>query len=215
MLKQKEYWNKVADEKQFTTPFQFERFSKYVNKDAVILDYGCGYGRTLIELKKHLFTHLYGVDFSEEMIKRAQLNSKDDINFVVINSGKLPFEDNSYDAVLLFAVLTCVSKDMEQDAILHEIKRVLKPNGIIYINDFLLNDDARNLSRYKEYEPKYQTYGVFELPDGAVLRHHSDDRIKSWKNGFKDLAYEKVVYTTMNGHRSNGLIYIGRNKKLL
>ncbi|MDD9150850.1 methyltransferase domain-containing protein [Sporolactobacillus sp. CQH2019] len=86
---------------------------------------------------------------------------------------KLPFEDNSIDAVLLLAVLTCVYKDQEQDSILNEIKRVLKPNGIIYINDFLLNDDERILTRYKKYKDKYKTYGVFELPEGAILRHHN------------------------------------------
>ncbi|MGG5741778.1 MULTISPECIES: hypothetical protein [Bacillus cereus group] len=45
MNKQKEYWNGVANEKEFTTPFQLDLFSKYVNKDAILLDYGCGYGR--------------------------------------------------------------------------------------------------------------------------------------------------------------------------
>lgn len=40
MNHQKEYWNEVANEKQFTIPFQFEWFSKYVNKEAAILDYG-------------------------------------------------------------------------------------------------------------------------------------------------------------------------------
>lgn len=164
----------------------------------------------MYELKEHRFTHLYGVDFSETMIKRAQSNGNGDINFSSITSGKLPFEEHTFDAVLLFAVLTCVYKDEEQDAILNEIKRVLKPNGVIYINDFLLNVDERNLSRYKNFENKYQTYGVFELPDGAVLRHHSDERIQRWGESFENLEYEKVVYTTMNGHRSNGLVYIGK-----
>jgi hypothetical protein len=51
---------------------------------------------------------------------------------------------------------------------------------------------------------------VFELPDGAVLRHHSDERVQRWGDSFENMEYEKVVYTTMNGHRSNGLVYIGK-----
>ncbi|WP_456363555.1 class I SAM-dependent methyltransferase [Priestia aryabhattai] len=74
------------------------------------MDYGCGYGRTLSELKKQGYHNLYGVDFSKEMIKRAQLNSGD-IQYSVINSGLLRFADNSFDSVLLFAVLTCVYTD--------------------------------------------------------------------------------------------------------
>lgn len=174
MNHQKEYWNEVANEKQFTTPFQFDWFSKYVNKEAAILDYGCGYGRTLLELKQNQFMNLYGVDFSEEMIKRAKIFNKD-IYFEVIESGKIPFPDRSFDAVLLFAVLTCVYSNEEQEAILQEVKRVLKPGGVIYINDFLLNDDERNIERYTKYHEKYHTYGVFELADGAVLRHHHEE----------------------------------------
>ncbi|MGE7632179.1 class I SAM-dependent methyltransferase [Bacillus paramycoides] len=212
MNKQKEYWNGVANEKEFTTPFQLDLFSKYVNKDSILLDYGCGYGRTLLELKEQQFTNLYGVDFSEKMIKRAISNDMA-IDFNIVKNGKLPFPDNFFDSVLLFAVLTCVYQNQEQDSILNEIKRVLKPEGIIYINDFLLNEDERNKTRYKQYVDKYGTYGVFELSDGAILRHHSEKRVKEWTNTFENLEYEKVEYVTMNGNRSNGLLYIGRVKK--
>lgn len=38
--------------------------------------------------------------------------------------------------IILFAVLTCITEDEKQNALINEIKRVLKPGGIIYINDF-------------------------------------------------------------------------------
>ncbi|MGP7817887.1 class I SAM-dependent methyltransferase [Niallia sp. 01092] len=211
MDNQNKYWDKVANEKEFTTPFQPELFLKYVDQNASILDYGCGYGRTLLELRDSNFNHLHGVDFSEEMIKRAKSNDSE-IDFQVVQSGKLPFPDHTFDSVLLFAVLTCVYKDEEQNAILDEIKRVLKPGGIIYINDFLLNDDERNKARYEKGYAKYHTYGVFELTDGAILRHHDKERIKEWTIPFEELEYREVEYVTMNGNRSNGLVYIGRAK---
>lgn len=114
LIRQKEYWNGVANEKNFTTPFCHNLYSEYVSKEAVILDYGCGYGRTLSELKEHGYHNLYGVDFSKEIIKRAQINSGN-IKYNVINSGLLPFADNSFDSALIFAVLTCVYTDQEQD----------------------------------------------------------------------------------------------------
>lgn len=212
MLPQRDYWNKTADKKKFTTPFQFDRFFNYVRHDAMILDYGCGYGRTLFELKERQCTQLYGVDFSEKMIKCAE-SCDPDIHFGVVNSGEISFPDNSFDSVLLLAVLTCVYRDQEQDAILQEIKRVLKPGGVIYINDFLLNEDERNRTRYEQYYEKYHTYGVFELPEGAVLRHHSEERVGEWSRQFEPLAYEKTEYVTMNGHRSNGVMYLGKVKK--
>ncbi|MDP7980208.1 hypothetical protein [Bacillus multifaciens] len=35
--------------------------------------------------------------------------------------------------------------------------------------------DERHIERYTKYHEKYHTYGVFELADGAVLRHHHED----------------------------------------
>ncbi|SHF19722.1 Methyltransferase domain-containing protein [Seinonella peptonophila] len=212
MRSQLKYWNSVANEKEFTTDFQNELFSKYVNKDGYILDYGCGYGRTLLDLNERKFTNLYGVDFSEAMIKRAKSHGMP-IQFDTVESGKIPFSDNFFDAVLLLAVLTCVYQDQEQNDILNEIKRVLKPEGILYINDFLLNDDQRNKKRYEQYSDKYSTYGVFELSDGAILRHHSENRVGKLTRDFEELKYEKIRFFTMNGNRSNGFVYVGRNKK--
>jgi len=212
LIKQREYWDEVANDKNFTTPFRHDLFSKYVSQDAVILDYGCGYGRTLTELKENGYKSLHGVDFSKEMIRRAVLNSEG-INYQVINSGKLPFSNNFFDSVLLFAVLTCVHRDLEQNEILNELKRVLKPNGVIYINDFLLNTDERNKDRYERFYDKYNTYGVFELPDGAVLRHHNTERTYEWGNDFDQLEYQTVEYVTMNNNSSNGLVYMGKLRK--
>lgn len=62
-------------------------------------------------------------------------------------------------------------KQEEQEQLLSEIKRVLKPQGILYVNDFLLNTDESNLLRYEKYKEAYGVYGVFELPDGEVCRH--------------------------------------------
>lgn len=51
---------------------------------------------------------------------------------------------------------------------------------------------------------------MFELADGAILRHHSEKRIKEWTNQFEEVEYKKVEYVTMNGNRSNGLVYVGK-----
>ncbi len=62
----------MADNKNFTTPFQFDIFSNYIQKNQSILDIGCGYGRTLHELSERGFTELYGIDFSQNMITRGK-----------------------------------------------------------------------------------------------------------------------------------------------
>ena len=78
------------------------------------------------------------------------------------------------------------------------------------MNDFLLNSDARNIERYEKYLDRYGTYGVFELPEGAVLRHHAEEYLRELLRDFTQLRYEHLTFTTMNGNRSNGFYYIGR-----
>lgn len=207
---QKEYWNSVADKKNFTTPFDLEEFSKHVNKTSRILDVGCGYGRILNELYKNNYRNLIGIDFSDKLIERGK-TLYPNLKLSIQKSPNIDFPDESMDAVILFAVLTCIIDDKEQQKLLAEITRVLKPNGIIYINDFLLNTDERNLMRYEKYSHKYNSYGVFELPEeGAVLRHHSLDYIKKVTSPFIQIKFNRVVYTTMNGHTSNGFFFIGK-----
>jgi SAM-dependent methyltransferase len=85
----------------------------------------------------------------------------------------IKYSENIFDAVILLAVLTYITSDDEQIKLLNKIKDILKPNGIIYINDFLLNNYERNIKQYKEYELKYINYGIFELEEGAIMRHHN------------------------------------------
>lgn len=207
---QKEYWNRVADKKEFTTPFQFNEFAKYVGDNALILDVGCGYGRTLNELYHRGYKNLIGIDYSYRMIDRGH-KQYPFLDLRIQKDKKMGFEDNSVDAVVLFAVLTCITKDDEQQDLIQEIYRILKPNGYIYVKDFLLNLDERNVSRYDVYKEKYQ-YGVFELEEGAVLRHHDLEYIKFLFSPFMKCNMEEVVYTTMNGNKSNGFKFIGRKE---
>lgn len=210
-MEQKSYWNAVANDKEFTTPFQFDLFAHYVKNDAEILDIGCGYGRTLEELHHRGYCNTIGIDFSEAMIARGR-NLHPHLDLRAQTSKDLGFPDESFAAVILCAVLTCIVTDTDQTALLTRIKRVLKPGGVIYINDFLLNTDERNLERYGKFEKKYGTYGVFELAEGAVLRHHDMRRVEECVRPFETIRLERMVYRTMNGHESNGYCYLGRKQ---
>ena len=207
-MEQKAYWNSVSDTKNFTTPFQAEIFSRLVPTDSAILDVGCGYGRTLNELYQLGYRHLTGIDFSQGMIERGH-DTFPDLDLKVKTSDRIDYPDSSFDAVILFAVLTCIHNNSEQKALISEIHRVLKPHGVLYVNDFLLNTDERNITRYQKYEEKYGTYGIFELPEGAVLRHHCEEWIGELLSPFLQTEYHHLTFTTMNGHTSNGFYYFG------
>ncbi len=208
---QERYWDRVAEEKEFSTLFQFKEFEKHVLKEMNILDVGCGYGRILNELYNKGFNNLTGIDYSEGMVNRG-LRLYSYLNLIKTDGNTIPFPDNEFDAVILIAVLTSSYKDEEQVNLISETSRVLKDDGILYINDYLINNDQRNLKRYKKYKDKYRTYGVFELQEGAVFRHHDEKHIFKLTENYERLTFKKTVYDTMNGNKSKGFYYIGKKR---
>ncbi len=204
------YWDRVANEKRFAHPLRRDWLARYLkNALAWILDYGCGYGRTLAELSEAGYQNLFGVDFSEAMLARARLAVQNAA--LVRNDGqRLPFESDCFDAVLLFAVLTCIPDSEEQRRLLAEVKRVLRPGGLLYVSDLLVNNDQRNRERYSQYAEAYGCYGVFELPEGVVVRHHRSEWIEEIVSPFEKLEFEPFTVTTMNGNASAAFQYLGR-----
>lgn len=207
-MNQKKYWNSVANEKNFTTTFKKEEFSEFADKDAEILDVGCGYGRTMNELYHAGYKNLIGADTAIEMINRGKREFPY-LKFVK-SDDKLPFDNDTFDAVILFGVLCSVVNEDMQRSLLNEIKRVLKPDGIIYVNDFLINTSIPYKLRYKKFEKEFGTYGIFRLDDGGVLRHHTEDYILNFLSDFQRLKYKKLKFKTVSGNISNGFYFIGR-----
>lgn len=174
-----------------------------------MFDLGCGYGRTLNYLKEKGFKNLYGSDISIPMLKHSRETGAE----VIQSEGRnIPFKNNVFDFVFLIAVLTCVTNSDEQKLMASEIYRILKPGGILFIADFLLNDDERNKRRYKKYYNSSDSYGVFEIDDGAKLRHHDESYLRRLFSDFETKRYHKTVFNTMNGNRSNGVYLILKKK---
>jgi len=208
----KKYWDKYANEKDFVISLQYEKFTAYVKNNDKILDVGCGYGRTLNELYHNGYKFLNGVDISKNIIERG-LKQYPYLNLKVQEYNKIPYEDSMFDTVVLISVLTCIIGNEEQDTLIREIKRVLKPKGVVCISDFIINKDERNLQRYNNALEKYGVYGAFELSDGGVFRHHSIERVGQICSNFQEVLFEEKNYKTMNGNDCNGFYYIGRNIK--
>lgn len=149
------YWNDAAATKTFTHPLHMPWLDG-LGKHAAILDYGCGYGRTLQELAQRGFDNLTGIDTSPAMIDRAR-QAHTGIRFTVLDTPPLlPYPDATFDAVVLFAVLTCIPGEEAQHRLVAELNRILKPGGVLYVSDFLLQDDARNCRRYDQSASSYE-----------------------------------------------------------
>jgi SAM-dependent methyltransferase len=193
------YWNTSGAAKTFGHPVEPAWLDR-IDRHARILDYGCGYGRLSGLLAERGFEDVEGLDVSANLVARARV-SQPDARFAVLDSPpRLPRHDDSVDAVFLFAVLTCVPTDDGQRELVAELRRVLRPGGLLYVSDLCLQDDRRNQDRYQEFAARYGVYGVFETGDGAVCRHHTLDWLHSLLAGFDVVATRAVHVDTMNGH---------------
>jgi SAM-dependent methyltransferase len=203
------YWDRVAQQKRFSHPLRLEWLEGYLDSRARVLDYGCGYGRTLGELVQAGYQNVLGVDFSAAMLARCRQEFPQ-VGLIRNDGRTLPFKNDSLDAVLLFATLTCIPQDEAQRALIAEVERVLRPGGLLYISDLLLNEDERNRQRYELYSEAYGAYGVFELPEGVVVRHHRREWIEELTGSFAQIEYEPFSVVTMNGNTSAAFQYLGR-----
>jgi len=113
------------------------------------LEVGPGPGYLGLEwLKKTEGTHLKGLDISPEMIEIAKKNAKEynleeRVTYFKSDAQKMPFEDNSFDAVFTNGSLHEWS---EPKKIFDEIYRVLKPKGRYCISD--LRRDMNTLVKW-------------------------------------------------------------------
>jgi SAM-dependent methyltransferase len=206
-----DYWNRVGPGKPFSHPVNFDRLRQILSPESRILDLGCGYGRTLGLLSEGGYHNLIGLDPAPAMVAAARQR------FPAIISEeyefpKLPLDDASVDAILLFSVLTCVPTDDGQRTIIEEGGRVLRPGGLFYISDLWLQTDERNLERYNRDEPKYGVYGVFDLPEGATVRHHDPRWIQELTQDFDTIALDEVDVVTMNGNAAKGFQWFGMKR---
>ncbi|MBN1331529.1 class I SAM-dependent methyltransferase [Candidatus Dojkabacteria bacterium] len=113
--------------------YKFIDLNKWVNKYSIngkVLDIGSGPGHFCYWSKKlHTNYKVFGCDISKELLNHP-INNNDD--YKICSATSLDYEDNSFNAVLLFDILEHLSPDEVVHA-LQEALRVLKPNGYIFI----------------------------------------------------------------------------------
>ena len=103
-----------------------------VNKDAYVIDIGCGTGILSRKLAKVVGTKgkVFCCDFSLPMLQRAQHKIKGNCVFLCADVHALPFSECSFDAAILFS---CFPHFRDKRRVFAEISRLLKVGGTVTI----------------------------------------------------------------------------------
>lgn len=103
--------------------------------DIRVLDYGCGGAKVTRRMLDAGIGQVCGVDLSSDMIAKAKALELPGAEFARVESGRVPHDDDSFDAAIICFVLINIDSKAEISTILQEIHRVLKPGGQLFVLD--------------------------------------------------------------------------------
>lgn len=188
--------------------YNFLKYCKLEREGTKILDCGAGGNNPPLSLFKENNYEVYGIELSESQIELAkiyEINNNVELNIVKGDMRNITFECNHFDYLYTYNTSVHISK-RDFSTVVDEFKRVVKPNGLIFIN--FLNNEC-------------DTYGVGkEVADGEFLDennlfvHYSKDELEVLLEGF-EIIYEEERYINkvFNGEkvRSGFYDYILKN----
>ena len=115
----------------YTQMYQF--MSKILTKEMDVLELATGTGLIAVNIAG-CARSIVATDFSPKMIETAKKKTvPSNVCFSVEDATSLSFDDNSFDAVIISNALHIMPRP---DLVLENIKRVLKPNGILIAPNF-------------------------------------------------------------------------------
>ena len=162
-------WRTVENSASFLLP--------YLKDGVQLLDAGCGPGNITAGLAALIPNgKAVGIDFSAEIISQAQneypSEKFENLEFQQGDIYELQFEDETFDLIYIHQVLQHLSDPVRT---LKEIKRVLKPNGIIALREsdysaFTWFPELPELDRWRELYREVTQHNGAESNGGKFLK---------------------------------------------
>ena len=144
-------------------------FVPHLKPDMYILDCGCGPGGIALGLSALVPQgHVVGIDVQASQLEMGRQEARnrgiDNVRFEHASAYKLPFEDGTFDAVLAHAMVYHLGEPLKA---LQEIRRVLKPGGLIGLRDADIDGDV--------YYPPHPHLDRFWKLAEHVISHNGGD----------------------------------------
>lgn len=121
-----------------------DNFINDLNNNSLILDIGSGNGRNT-RYNNHI---IFGLDISLEQLKMNKKKSYGDVQACMT---KIPFKNNSFDAILSIASFHHLSTIHEREICLQEMKRILVPGGKILLSVWSFNQPKKTKRIFTKY----------------------------------------------------------------
>ena len=155
--------------------------TSHVRGGARVLDAGCGSGKMTIPLARAGY-RIVGMDLVREGLQ--EMRGRGDFDLVTGDVRGLPFKDDSFDAVVCYDVLQHLLEP-ERARATEEIKRVLVPGGIAFIEAF-----GRGDMRYGGTEVEPHT---FRRETGIIYHYFSEEEMKELLRDFREVTVKSTV----------------------
>ena len=149
-----------------------------------VLDAACGegYGSALLA---GAAAAVAGVDISEDAIAHANGRyGGGNLEFLTADCLALPFADHAFDCVVSFETLEHLE---DQDRLLREIRRVLKPEGFLVIS----SPDKAVYSERMQYQNEYHVRELYRGELEALLRAHFPS-VRLWG---QKLVFQSAIWS--------------------
>lgn len=208
-----EFWNEHE-----THPILLDLL-KGLDKDSKCIDLGCGEGFEARAIAKEGF-EVIGVDLAPIVIKKATESTPKNLKVKFINGdvtdlSTIGIEDKTFDLVTNIGCLHMMEDQEDRNSHLKEIKRILKPGGIFYLQNGLNPNDvtpkneeeAKIVETLKEirlnYEPGKKIPKTIKTKDGEkeiMLPLCPNGKFLSLKE--YELELESIGFKIVSSNRS-------------
>ncbi len=134
----------------------------------IVLDIasGEGYGSNLLSKSA---SFVYGVDIDENAVNMATEKYKNDkLEFILGSTSKIPLAESSIDVLVSFETL---EHHDEHEQMFQEIKRVLKPEGIVIIS----TPDKHYYSDVNKYRNEFHVKELYKSQFISLIKNYFNE----------------------------------------
>ena len=182
-----------GSKEQLERLYQRYRFALQFCKDKEVLEVACGGGMGLGYLAK-VAKKVVGGDIDKDILKYPleRYEGKDKIKVEEFDAQNLPFEDKSFDVVILYEAIYYLP---EPEKFVSEAHRVLKDNGVLLI--CTVNKD------WDDFNPSPHSIKYFSAPELYSLVNQKFSKVELLgafpisKNGIKNKIISSVKRTAL------------------